>query len=123
MHESYPTPGPIDIDAELRSGALRVHATETTETTVDLDLEAGVDPADVEVTMSGTTLRIHVGGGSEKLGTATGIHWHMNIANEVEYIATDDKRQVIPYVRVKDRTGAVREYFAEGVTAEQLAKG
>jgi hypothetical protein len=78
---------------------------------------------DEQSTDNGTTLRIHVGGGSEKLGTATGIHWHMNIANEVEYIATDDKRQVIPYVRVKDRTGAVREYFAEGVTPEQLAKG
>ena len=47
----------------------------------------------------------------------------MNVANEIEYIATDDKRQVIPYVRVKDRTGAVREYTAEGVTPEQLAEG
>jgi NapC/NirT cytochrome c family protein len=72
---------------------------------------------------NGTTMRIHVGGGSEKLGLATGIHWHMNVANEVEYISTDAKRQVIPYVRVKDRTGAVREYFAEGITPEQLAQG
>jgi hypothetical protein len=70
-----------------------------------------------------TTLQVHVGGGSERLGIAQGIHWHMNLANEVEYIATDDKRQVIPYVRVRDRTGAVREYLADGVTAEQLAKG
>ena len=37
-----------------------------------------------------TTLRVHVGGGSDKLGIATGIHWHMNVANVVEYIATDD---------------------------------
>jgi hypothetical protein len=70
-----------------------------------------------------TTLQVHVGGGSERLGIATGIHWHMNVANEVEYIATDDKRQVIPYVRLKDRFGNVREYFAEGVTPEQLARG
>jgi hypothetical protein len=41
----------------------------------------------------------------------------------VDYISIDDKRQVIPYVRVKDHTGAVREYFAEGVTPDQLAKG
>ena len=52
-----------------------------------------------------------------------GIHWHMNVANEVEYIATDDKRQVIPWVRVKDRFGNVREYIAEGVTPDQLANG
>jgi len=70
-----------------------------------------------------TTLQVHVGGGSERLGIATGIHWHMNVANEVEYIATDDKRQVIPYVRLKDKAGNVREYVAEGVTPDQLAKG
>jgi hypothetical protein len=70
-----------------------------------------------------TTLQVHVGGGSERLGIATGIHWHMNVASEVEYITTDEKRQVIPYVRVKDRLGNVREYFAEGVTPAQLAGG
>jgi hypothetical protein len=70
-----------------------------------------------------TTLQVHVGGGSERLGIAQGIHWHMNVANQVEYIAIDDKRQVIPWVRVKDRFGSVREYSAEGVTDEQLAKG
>jgi hypothetical protein len=70
-----------------------------------------------------TTLRVHVGGGSERLGIATGIHWHMNVANEIDYIATDDKRQVIPWVRLRDRTGRVREYVVDGVTPEQLAAG
>ena len=51
---------------------------------------------DEKNTESVTTLQMHVGGGSERLGHATGIHWHMNVANEIEYIATDDKRQVIP---------------------------
>jgi hypothetical protein len=78
---------------------------------------------DEKNTESVTTLQVHVGGGSEKMGTATGIHWHMNVANEVEYITTDERRQVIPYVRVKDRQGNVREYFAEGVTPDQLARG
>ncbi len=78
---------------------------------------------DEKNTESVTTLQVHVGGGSERLGIAQGIHWHMNVANEVEYIATDDKREVIPWVRVKDRFGNVREYAAEGVTPEQLAKG
>jgi hypothetical protein len=68
-------------------------------------------------TESATTLDIHIGGGSAKLDIASGIHWHMNIANRVEFVSTDEKRQVIPYVKVTDRTGAVREYFAEGVTA------
>jgi hypothetical protein len=78
---------------------------------------------DEKNTESVTTLHLHVGGGSERLGLASGIHWHMNVANEIEYIATDDKRQVIPYVRLKDRSGQVREYFADGVTPGQLPKG
>src|SRR3954470_18019140 len=78
---------------------------------------------DEKNTESVTTMQVHVGGGSERLGMAQGIHWHMNVANEVEYVATDDKRQVIPWVRVKDRTGAVREFTAGDVTPDQLAKG
>jgi len=78
---------------------------------------------DEKNTESVTTLQVHVGGGSERLGIAQGIHWHMNVANEVEYIATDAKRQVIPWVRVKDRFGNVREYTAEGAKPEDLAKG
>ena len=35
-----------------------------------------------------------------------GIHWHMNIANEVTYAHTDKQRQEIPWVRVTDtKTG------------------
>jgi hypothetical protein len=70
-----------------------------------------------------TTLRVHVGGGSERLGLATGIHWHMSVANQVEYIATDDRRQVIPWVRLTDAEGNVREYTAEGVKPEDLKNG
>lgn len=74
-------------------------------------------------TESVTTLQVHVGGGSERLGLAQGIHWHMNVANDVEYIATDDKRQMIPWVRLKDRFGNVREYTTPGTTPDQLARG
>ena len=82
------------------------------------------DYADDEAnTESTTTLNVHVGGGSDRLGTATGIHWHMNLANRIEYVATDDKRQVIPYVKLTDRFGNVREYQVEGVTPADLAKG
>ena len=70
-----------------------------------------------------SVLRIHVGGGSESLGLVEGIHWHTSRANEIEYIATDDKRQVIPWVQLRRPNGEVREWVAEGVTAEMLAKG
>jgi hypothetical protein len=55
---------------------------------------------------------INVGGGSPATGLVTGIHWHMNIANEITYISTDDHRQVIPWVRIKDGQGNVTEYVS-----------
>lgn len=55
-------------------------------------------------------LLIKVGGGDPAHGPVEGIHWHMNVANKVEYLATDEKRQVIPWVRVTDPQGVVTEY-------------
>jgi hypothetical protein len=77
---------------------------------------------DEKNTESVTTLQLHVGG-RERSGEYSGIHWHADSSNEIEYIATDEARQTIPYVRVKDRAGAVREYVTAGITEEQLAKG
>lgn len=76
--------------------------------------------ADEANTESDTTLQIHVGGGSDKLSIATGIHWHMNVANVVKYFPSDEKRQVIPWVQITDKAGNSREYLAEGVKKEDL---
>ena len=78
------------------------------------------DEANTEIV---TTLRLHVGGGSTSLGVGAGIHWHMNLGNQIEYVATDTARQEIPYVRLTDRTGQVKEYVAAGTTPAQPAAG
>ena len=39
---------------------------------------------------------MHVGGGDPTHGPVGGIHWHMNVGNKVEYLATDEARQKIP---------------------------
>ena len=67
---------------------------------------------------------IKTGGGSPTTGIVAGIHWHMNIANEVTYIATDEDRQIIPWVRIKDRQGRVTEYQTKGseLKPEEIAK-
>jgi hypothetical protein len=58
-------------------------------------------------------LLMKIGGGSPDQGPPGGIHWHMNINNEVTYVATDPLRQVIPYVRARNvTTGDVEEYVA-----------
>jgi cytochrome c2 len=54
---------------------------------------------------------IKIGGGSPKTSQTAGIHWHMNIAVKVEYIAADKRRQNIPWIRVTDKTtGRVTVY-------------
>ena len=78
---------------------------------------------DEKGTESTTALQIHVGGGRAALGGGGGIHWHMNIENKVEFIATDAQRQTIPWVKFTDGSGNVKEYTVEGTTAETLAKG
>lgn len=79
--------------------------------------EHGNDEAN---TPTKTTVRLHVGGPVSGTGTGTGIHWHMNRVHEIEYVALDDKREQILYVRVTTPDGRVREYFAKGITAADL---
>jgi hypothetical protein len=67
---------------------------------------------------------IKTGGGTPAGGPVEGIHSHMNIANEVTYIATDEHRQQIPWVRIRNRTtGEMTEYMSESakLTDAQLA--
>lgn len=58
-------------------------------------------------------LLMKVGGGNPARGPVGGIHWHMNINNKVEYIASDTARQVIPWVRITDPQGRITVYRAE----------
>ncbi len=65
---------------------------------------------------------VHVGGAIATKGPVGGIHWHMNVANRMEYIATDETRQTIPWVRVTNKeTGAVTVYESKDnpLTAQQ----
>lgn len=73
-------------------------------------------------TLKEVRMLIKTGGGSPG-GLTSGIHWHMNIANKVTYIAADKQHQKIPWVRMEDRDGHVTEYVAQDakMTAEQIA--
>lgn len=55
-------------------------------------------------------LLLNVGGGDPTHGPVGGIHWHMNIANKVEYIASDEHLKKIPWVRVTNAQGLTTEY-------------
>lgn len=116
---SRPVPSPVHTLRPAREVCEQCHWPEKFHgDKIDVRREFADDEA---VTESTTTLRIHVGGGSEKLGLATGIHWHMNVANVVEYRA-DPARMKIGWVRVTDRTRAVREYVMDGVSQDEIDK-
>lgn len=59
--------------------------------------------SDKNNTRSKLTMLLKIGGGNIELGNARGIHWHMNIENEVTYYAVDRERQIIPWVKMKSK--------------------
>jgi len=63
-----------------------------------------------------TRMLIKTGGGSPSAGEVGGIHWHMNVANEITYIAADERRQDIPWVRLKDRNGKITEFVSRNAS-------
>jgi nitrate/TMAO reductase-like tetraheme cytochrome c subunit len=67
--------------------------------------------SDQNNTKSKITMLLKVGGGNSILAKQTGIHWHMNIDNEVTYLAADSSRQVINWVEARNHeTGKVTIY-------------
>jgi hypothetical protein len=69
-------------------------------------------------------LLLRTGGGDPATGAPEGIHWHMNIANKIDFAASDQQQQTIPYIHVRDVEGRVTEYYAKdaNLTKEQIAK-
>jgi hypothetical protein len=74
------------------------------------DDEANADTA--------TTLQMHM---SRSPKSPAGIHWHADSGTRIEYIATDDAHQKIPYVKVTGPDGQVREFIAPD-TPEQVVR-
>jgi nitrate/TMAO reductase-like tetraheme cytochrome c subunit len=79
---------------------------------------------DEKNTLRQVRMLIKTGGGDPATGAPEGIHWHMNIGNKIDYVAADEKRQTIPYIRVEDLQGRVTEYYAKDstLTKDQIAK-
>ena len=77
----------------------------------------GDDEANAETT---TVLQMHV---SRTASSPKAIHWHANPDITVEYIATDAERQTIPYVRVTDANGQVKEFVAPDTPEDQIRGG
>lgn len=61
-------------------------------------------------------LLLKVGGGDPTHGPVSGIHWHMNVGNRIEYLPADEARQKIPWVRMTDSQGVVTEFRSSRFT-------
>ncbi len=64
-------------------------------------------------------LLVKIGGGNEMQGNTDGIHWHMNIANEINYVPLDSTRMVIPWVKIKHANGEIETYHSTEIPFTQ----
>lgn len=71
-------------------------------------------------TQATTVLQMHLGASSV---TPRAIHWHADPAIRVEYVATDATNETIPYVRVTDANGQVKEFVTADATDEVIRAG
>ena len=55
-------------------------------------------------------LLLNVGGGDPAHGPVGGIHWHMNLANKVEFVTADERGTTIPWVRLTSANGEITEF-------------
>ena len=59
-------------------------------------------------------LRVKIGSQYSARGFEEGVHWHINPDVNIEYIASDEKREVIPWVKLTNtKTGEVIEFENE----------
>jgi nitrate/TMAO reductase-like tetraheme cytochrome c subunit len=73
---------------------------------------------DEKNTRSEIRVLVKTGGADSYMGVAGGIHWHMALSNKIEYIATDTRRQVIPWVRAVDASGKETVFRSDGKSAQ-----
>jgi len=79
-------------------------------------------------TKSSLTMLLKTGGGNQELANASGIHYHMNIANEIHYYTSDKARTKIPYIVAKNLNGKITIYRDKTIpknknfTSEEMRK-
>ncbi len=103
-----PIPAPVQSMRPARDTCEQCHWSEKYSGSIERSFNRFL--GDAKNTPYSVRLLVNVGGGSPAHGPVGGIHWHMNVSNKVEYFATDPQRQVIPWVRVTAKDGAVTVY-------------
>jgi hypothetical protein len=77
--------------------------------------------ADDEANSATTTvMQMYLGRGS---ASGRAIHWHAEPEIRVDYVSTDVANETIPYVKVTDRNGEVKEYVTADATEQVIREG
>ncbi len=64
-------------------------------------------------------LLMRTGGSDNSIGQSTGIHWHVARGHSVEYVATDEALQEIPWIRFTDhKTGVEKVFRSDGLKSD-----
>jgi thiosulfate reductase cytochrome b subunit len=69
------------------------------------------------------SMLLRVGGGSAEFGNHSGIHWVMNLANEISYLHLDEEREIIPWVKSKSKATGKETIYRDTsykITGEML---
>jgi len=107
---SRPIPTPVHNLRPAQDTCEKCHWPEKFTGNLDRTYEHNL--SDKKNTPFAVRLLLRVGGGQSGHGQFGGIHWHMSVSNKVEYYTTDERRQVIPWVRTTARDGKVTIYRA-----------
>lgn len=113
MADKYPTPVPTPIESLRPAQATCEQCHWPQVFTGNLDRTYEHYLSDEDNTPFSVRLILKVGGGDPRLGPVDGIHWHTDPSNRVEYIAADEARQEIPWVRYTDASGEEKVFVSD----------
>jgi hypothetical protein len=116
MFNKYPTPigTPIKNLRPARDTCEECHWPQSF--VGNLDRTFNYFESDATNTPYSIRLLLKIGGSDPRRGPVGGIHWHNIPGNKVEYVATDNARQKIPWVRVTDASGNVTVFKTKNFT-------
>ena len=118
---SYPRPIPPGAHMPPGAQALTCTGCHKTNRVVGDKIRVIREYADDEAnTETITVLQMHVG---DAASSGRAIHRHVDPSIRIEYIATDDSRETIPYVRKTDAQGQVTEFVTEGTSEDLIRTG
>ena len=118
---SYPRPIPSGTELPSGAQAEMCRSCHRPERVLGDHVRVIREYADDEAnTETVTVLQMHMNVTSE---SSRAIHWHANRSVHVEYVATDEERQTIPYVRATYPNGQTKEFVVKDTSPDAIRGG